>query len=271
MKRGDKLNSTSRNSRTNSFSKSIVPSSPRSQTTIFIIIAIVIVVVAALIIFLGGFSGGEKPPIFKSQIDQIKDNVVKCSRDNARDGIKRIGLQGGYYNKPEYAEDLGWAFIPYYYFQGNIFLPNKTVIEQQVSSYVDDQMVYCLQNIPMVDYTMTYDKPKTRATISPGKIRLVVDLPIVIAKGEQVTNFQLRDSEIVYNSSLYEIYEVADFITKTHKENDTLFCASCVVDMAKDRNLYVDLIDYKDSSTMVMLSENWSYKEPYLFEFLNKY
>jgi len=243
----------------------------KSQTTIFIIVAVVLLVGVGVIVFFNGGGGGKIPPIFRSQIDSIKDSIIQCSSDNARDGIRRIGIQGGYYNKPQYSEDLGWAFIPYYYYKGNIFLPNKTVIEEQISNYVDDNVIYCLQNIPTPDYELEYGKPKTKSLISPGKIKLTVDLPIAIKKGEEVSQFELKNEEFVFNSSLYEIYSVADYITKSHKENETMFCASCVVEMAKEKNLYVDLIDYKDSSTMVMLSENWSYKEPYLFEFLNKY
>jgi len=246
-------------------------SSLRSQTTIFIILAVVLLAVVGLIILIQSNKEGKLPTIFKSEVDIIKDGIVQCSEDNARDGIRRIGIQGGYYNKPQYAEDLGWAFIPYYYYNGNIFLPNKTVIESQISNYVDDNVIYCLQNIPTADYELSYGKPVTKSLINPGKIKLVVDLPITIKKGEAVSQFELKNEEFVFNSSLYEIYTVADYMTKSHKENDTMFCASCIVEMAKERNLYVDLIDYKDSSTLVMLSENWSYKEPYLFEFLNKY
>ncbi len=243
----------------------------KAQTTIFIILAVILLVVVGIVVFVQSNREGGGPKIFKSQINQIKDAIVQCSEDNAREGIKRIGIQGGYYNKPQHAEDLGWAFIPYYYYKGNILVPNKTVIENEISDYVDDNVVYCLQSIPAVDYRLEYEKPTTKSSISPGKIKLVVNLPVAIIKGEEVNQFELKDEEIVFNSSLYEIYSVADYITKSHKENETMFCASCVVEMAKERNLYVDLIDYKDSSTLVMLSENWSYREPYLFEFLNKY
>ncbi|MBS3079382.1 hypothetical protein J4218_04630 [Candidatus Pacearchaeota archaeon] len=241
------------------------------QTTIFIIIAILIVVIIAFIVIFSKLPDGGNINPFKNEISLIKDSIIKCSMDNARQGVKRIGLQGGYFNKPNYSEELGWAFIPYYYYEGNIYLPNKTFIEQEIGSYVDFQMGYCLQEIFSENYQLEYAKSKTTSVISPGKIKIIVDLPVSIKKAESVTLFELNSEEIVFNSSLYEIYEVADYITKSHIENDTLFCASCVVEMAKERNLYVDLIDYKDSTTLVMLSENWSYKEPYLFEFLNKY
>lgn len=245
----------------------------RSQTTVFIIIAVVLVAVVGVIVLLSsrGNNGGTNLNPFRSGLDNVKDSIIQCSKDNSREGIKRIGIQGGYFQKPEYSEDLGWAFIPYYYYRGNILLPNKTVIENQISSYVDEKISYCLNEIPSSEYKLEYDKPKTKSTISPGKIRLVIDLPVTIKKGDQVNVLQLKDNEITFNSSLFDIYEIADFLTKSHVENPNMFCANCIVDMAKQRNLYVDLIDYKDNSTMVMISENWSYAEPYLFEFLNKY
>ena len=239
-----------------------------AQATAFIIIAIFIVGLVVVFIFMQA-----RPDIsvFRSEIDNVKSSISQCGEDNTRAAVKRIGIQGGYFSKPSSYDDLGWAFIPYYYNKGDILIPNKTEIENQIGLYVDNSLGNCLSNIYSKEYKLDFSNSDTKASISPGKIKFSIDLPIAIKKGEEVTTYNLKDDEIVYNSSLYEIYEVADYITKSHVENSTQMCVNCIVEMAKERDLYVDFIDYKDSTTLVMLSENHTYKEPYLFEFLNKY
>ena len=42
--------------------------------------------------------------------------------------------------------------------------------------------------------------------------------------------------------------------------------------MAETRNLYVDMLDFdEETTTLVVISENYTYSEPYVFEFLNRY
>jgi len=73
------------------------------------------------------------------------------------------------------------------------------------------------------------------------------------------------------NSSLNEIIEVADFITESHTSNPDLMCINCITELAKERKLYVDFIAFEEDTTLVMILENRTMEQPYVFEFLNKY
>lgn len=254
MKRGDKKNVS-------------------GQTTVFIIVGVIIFILIVLFMYFRSLDPNKNPisNLFKSEIQQIQSGMEQCSREVSRDAVKRIGIQGGYYNKPDYSDDLGWAFIPYYYYNGNYLMPNISVVESELGSYVSDRIGPCLQSVTSFGYEITYPQPITKTSLSKGKVKFVIDLPITIKKGDSAVIQELKNNEVIFNSSIYEIFEVADYITKTHRENESMFCVNCVVEMAKERQLYVDFIDYKDTTTLVMLSENHTYQEPYLFEFLNKY
>jgi hypothetical protein len=41
--------------------------------------------------------------------------------------------------------------------------------------------------------------------------------------------------------------------------------------MAEKNNMYVDILDINNDTTMVLISENHTAETPYFFEFLNKY
>ena len=77
--------------------------------------------------------------------------------------------------------------------------------------------------------------------------------------------------ELSIESYLNEIYEVADFITESHKKNPELMCINCIIELAKERDIYVDFISISDDSTLVMLLENKTTEKPYIFQFIYKY
>lgn len=250
----------------------------KSQVTIFIILAIVVIVGIGGYIYLksGNDDCGLNPLCRiqgKSDIDIIKNSIYKCENDVGRNAIKTIGIQGGFYKKPQFFHNIDWAFIPYYYYAGEYFIPQKNIVESELSSYMNDNIQTCLSSLSFKNYNFEFIEPKTMSFITSGKVSFTVDLPISVKKGEQTTKIELKDNPVFFNSSLYEALEVADYITRAHKESDTMICINCVVSMAKDRNLYVDMMEYPglESTTLVMISENHTYIEPYIFEFLNKY
>ncbi|VVB78165.1 Uncharacterised protein [uncultured archaeon] len=251
----------------------------RGQITIFIILAIV--VVAGVGVYLYALNSSRNDcgldPLckigVKPEINIIKNSIYECEKETGMSAIKTIGIQGGFYKKPQYFHDIDWAFIPYYYYDGGYFMPQKNIVEGELSSYMNENLKLCIDNLQFNSYTFEYPDPKSMSFVTPGKVSFTVDLPINLKKGDKSTLIQLKDSPVVFNSSLYESLEVADYITKTHQENNSMLCINCVVSMAKERNLYVDMMQYPNlkSTTLVMISENHTSTEPYIFEFLNKY
>ncbi len=253
----------------------------RAQITILIIIALFII--CAMVFFVVVKAKGQESDVFKnnnilkkmgfkSELDAVKSSISECIEQRTRSSLRTIGIQGGLYNKPAKYSDLGWAFIPYYYNQGEILIPTKNKIQEELALYVDDRLTGCFDSLKFKNYQLSYNKPRTQTWIAPGRVKFMIDLPITLSKGTESSVLQLKDFPVEYNSTLNEIYEISEYITNSHKdENSTMMCINCITEMAKQRNVYVDFIDYEDSSTLVMISENWTYKEPYLFEFLNKY
>ena len=100
----------------------MLPDSKCSQTTIFIILAILIAVGVGISAYVLNenkktaskefFSSSEVEPVLKN----IETGILDCSQDTSEKALEKIGIQGGYYNKPKYYFDMQWAFIPYYYY-----------------------------------------------------------------------------------------------------------------------------------------------------------
>jgi hypothetical protein len=254
--------------------------SKRSQITVFIIIA-VLIVVAVFIIYYSLQSSREQKldatfqndVATKADVNSLQNSVGECMKDSTYNALRTIGIQGGFYAKPAHAYDLGWAFIPYYYYSGNYLMPDKQRVQDELSGFVEDKMVECVDKLSYKNFDLIAGDPKTLTTLTKGKAKFVIDMPLTLKKGDKTSVIQLKNMPVVYNSSLYDILEVATYITTTHLQDNRFFCINCIVDMATERNLYVDFLDFGEgsSTTLVTITENYTSSEPYLFEFLNKY
>ena len=248
----------------------------KGQTTIFIILTIVIVIIIALFFFLRSTTEDRGRDYFIEQglqpsINNVQNFIVDCLETNAKDALIKIGIQGGYFNKPSNFFDMQWAFIPYYYDQGTFLQPTQQQIETELSNYVDSNMEKCLSKIEFQNIDLRYQPSSTKATIQPSFVRFTSELPTVIEHEGNTVTFDLDQHPVTINSSLKEIIEVATFITNSHKENPDLMCINCITELAKERKLYVDFIAFEEDTTLVMILENRTMEHPYIFEFLNRY
>ncbi|MBS3093689.1 hypothetical protein J4456_03875 [Candidatus Pacearchaeota archaeon] len=111
----------------------------KAQATAFIVLAVIIVAFAALIIYFNQNSySSNLNRIFSrleinAQADQVQSSILGCLESTAKDALLIIGIQGGYYNKPEKLHDLEWSFIPYYYYEGQFLMPSTEKIESELS------------------------------------------------------------------------------------------------------------------------------------------
>ncbi|MFH1331810.1 MAG: hypothetical protein ABIH63_00815 [archaeon] len=74
----------------------------RGQVTIFVILGIVIVIIAALLLYFrtNVFLFNPSVEDLNSELDEIREHMLKCVGDIADDPIRQIGLQGGYLSTP---------------------------------------------------------------------------------------------------------------------------------------------------------------------------
>ncbi|MBD3252370.1 hypothetical protein GF386_01415 [Candidatus Pacearchaeota archaeon] len=250
----------------------------RGQVTVFVVVGIVVVAAVGLGIYLTSVSPGEEDRAYfesgevASLMNNVKNSIFSCMEQNGRNALIVIGVQGGYYNPPQDYFDLGWAIIPYYYDKGRFLMPSDSVIEKELASYVDDNLGLCLDRLDFEGFDLDYESSRTTASIEQGQVTYTIDMPITVKRENKRMVLQLAENPVSVTSSLSEILEVADYITESHKEDPEMVCISCVADMAEERDLYVDMLDFdEESTTLVVISENRTSEEPYIFEFLNRY
>ena len=259
--------------------KSKVLISKRSQVTVFVIVAIILVAVGGVGLFVAKNNNSNNDSKFfsaansKPELANVKTSILSCRDSAVLDAMNTIGIQGGYssLNKPENIIDLEWTFVPYYYDRGKYSFPNVNFVSNELSKQIDIDFVKCVDNLEFNNFEISHSESKTKATIKKGNVNSKIDMSLSINNSGSVYLLQMKDAPVTLNSSLFDIIEVAEYITMSHKNDSEMICVTCVADMAEERNLYVNSFDIVNNSLLYVISENYTSSEPYYFEFLNRY
>jgi len=249
----------------------------KGQTTIFIVLAIVIVIIIALFFFLKDTTEDRGRDYFIEQglqpsINNVQNFIVDCLETNAKDAVVKIGIQGGYFNKPSNFFDMQWAFIPYYYDQGSFLQPSLNKIESEISDFVNEFLPFCIEDIVIEDILLKQESIKTITKINPGEVEIQSDMQITITKGDQTALIELTSYPTRLNSKLNEMYEISEYIIDSHREDPEFICINCMADMAEEKGLFVDMLSFEvPFTTLFIISEDTDSTNPKILEFLNKY
>jgi hypothetical protein len=250
----------------------------KGQVTIFIILAVVIVVAVGSYLYYNKLSN-EKEFFESSDIAPLVNNIQSFAFDCAEvvsgDALVVTGLQGGYYEKRGSNDnyvDADFVFIPYYYNEGEFLMPKTSVIESEIGKYVDDNIDACLESGEFDGFEISLGSSRTSVEITENDVRFKVDKTLRIKREGKTMKLELEKTPVVVNSKLFEILEIADYVTESHKEDPDMICISCVTDMALERDVFVDFLTFGDETeTLVVISENVTSENAFVFEFLNKY
>ena len=253
----------------------------RGQLTIFVLAAILILVGIATVIFFVNKSQTDtvtddyfKQQSIRTQVDNIREYTADCIDSVTKESLILVAVQGGYFTPPSRIFSYSPIFFPYYYYEGQINLPTLENIQKELGKSTNDKIIKCLEAGNFTGFNLDFKDPKTDVVITKQNAYFEIDMPLEIEKEGHKMIIELDDFSINHNSSLFEMYEIAAYMTNSHKEDSEYYCISCVADMAKDRNLYVYLFPNiaNELITGVMIYENTTgIADPYSFIFFNKY
>jgi len=240
----------------------------RGQVTIFIIIAIIIVGAVAAFFML---KENVKKDIYTSETTPIANFVQECFDEVLENAIYNIAKQGGYSGYSYPSKESTDSEATYYLLNGENHMPSKARVEKEISEYVNRKFFLCSRHfINFTDYQIEEGNLECSTKILDDHVRLTVDYPLTIKKGESVSRIKDFESEIpvrlmlVYNS-------VSDFIDQQEETSDKV-CLSCL-DLAIENNIYVEM-ESKYNGTVVFTFRDESSElndEPLEWVFANKY
>ncbi len=240
----------------------------KGQISIFVIIAIVIIVIIAILIFLSQNNNDNPNNIVST--DNIENFVTQCIKEVGEDGISYIGMYGGYYIPPNLSIDYG---IPYFFYNKKSYLPEITVIEKELSLYLNRNLKECTNNFSIIrNLDIEYGEVRTESNIKNDRVILNVQFPIIIKKENQTVNL-INFNDIIIKVRLNIIHDsIREFLEEQEKDPNKI-CLSCIENTTRKNNLYADMYDYdKDTMIFIFTDKNSTINGgPYFFVFANKY
>jgi len=251
----------------------------RGQATLFIILGLVLLILIVLVVFLRSdiLSFAEDVGIIEAQAsgemqDEVETYVSLCLDQTAEEALNFVSSSGGYYDLPLTADPL--FLMPFYFYEGNNQIITKEQLEEEISKYLDNELYFCLQNFIDLEnqgYDITTSVPETSVLITEDDIVLDVYFPILITKNgveTSVTEFTLS-----MPSNLNTIYNVAEELILTQEEDSSTMCLSCMLDLAVQNELRVEIGYIDDQTYMITLIDDNILidSESFTYSFLTQY
>ncbi|VVB77789.1 Uncharacterised protein [uncultured archaeon] len=187
----------------------------KSQVTVFVILAIVIVIGVGAFLFLNNNKTNGTNEINAP----VSDYVQLCIEKTVNEGLKTIMFQGGYYNSPEKSTEYFFTKIPYYFYLGEVNIPDKKTIENELSEYIQNELPSCTSNLSVFEnqgYKVNLEKPAVKTSL--GKIiNMKIKYPIQVSF-EGKTSY-LKDFSYSKEFDFDKIYNIINEFSVEHQKN----------------------------------------------------
>jgi len=237
----------------------------RAQATIFIIIAIIIVAVILLFIFTR--SETEPDVEIGPEIRHIHNFVQRCILQTGESAVYRIGRTGGYYELSDKSTNEG---VAYYYDKGGILIPQKEIIESELSLYMDEMLDICTNDfIDFPDYEITSGEVQSVSKILSKGVSFEVSYPLRIIKDKKT--LLLEDFEIEIPVRFLTVYNTANSIVNGMTKEG--YCIDCAYNVLKENNLFLQTRDFEDEDIIFYIIDKNSsiLDEDFIYIFASKY
>lgn len=198
----------------------------RAQVTIFIIIAILLVAGIAGFFFIKARGNSQNNNI-PMEIKPIYDYVQECITETGYNAVYDLADRGGYYYLPNETTAYG---IPYYLNQ-KITIPTNQELEQQISYYLEDNLIYCaseFSNFP--EYNITQGKVFVETKIGAEILTINVKWPTSIAY--RTTNYRIEEfKDNILPVRINLLYDLAKKLVVLFNNDRLNLCISCMQDL----------------------------------------
>jgi len=236
----------------------------RAQVTIFVIIAILLVVSVAMIFL---FRDRISPIIFPQSNEQkVKSYVESCIKDEGNFALFVLGIRGGHIKLQEPYFSTNNFNTSYLYYYGENRVPSLADMEKELSSVITENLEYCTNFSIFPDLSIQPGDISTETTINENGVKISVQWPLVISKGDNT--IQLQDFSAEFPIYLDIIQKQATSIVlmeQAHPET---------IDNIYLLNLYsnITFTTYPDGTVVYILRDSFSRigDAPYFFLFANK-
>ena len=210
----------------------------KGQITLFIILGILMLTAVGMFIYFRS-SVSKEAEIITTEYSPVIGFVDSCIDSIARDGIKTLGLNGGYIYFPPNIESNPRAYLgatpipelknPYWWYDGIEAVPTEAFLKNQLERHVTTQLKTCLNKFDeLPDYKINEaGSIKTKVELTRTGVNVKVEYPLLVKKAEQI--MRIEEFTIDVPVRLKKVYELARAIMEI--ENNNMFLEEKTIDL----------------------------------------
>ena len=194
----------------------------KGQVTLFIIIGVILLLTAGLVIYLTTqkvIKPVEEKIIMPEGTQPIYEYISECVYQTAKEGIIKMGLQGGYLDLPaaitntpaSYVaiDSMGFAKTPYWLYNKQDRTPTKEFLQMEINSQLRQKLMDCIDFSSFSPQYTVLQKGEfePRTTLTEENVIIELNWPLEI----QTAGKTIALNKIVKNIDvkLKEIHEIA--------------------------------------------------------------
>lgn len=253
--------------------------SKRGQIAIFLVVGIIIFIVFIAYSIIPSSIKNLDTQVEESQNSQlfiipIQTYVQSCFQNTARDGMKLLGLQGGYYHQPLDFVEISYHFVPIFFNFFNTTIPSIDRMEKELEDYIQDYIDICLDNLSdfrAQGYVIELAEPSFNVTFTERNIVLSMVYPITIIQDNKRIEINQFLASIPFNSNL--IYDtIIEFKAEQEKLHDFIPIGG-LTEIAHENNISFS-VNYLTNGIVVytlIFNNSKVSQEDYYFSFAGRY
>ena len=246
----------------------------KGQITIFILVGIVLLVAVGFLLYYQSYSIAKSDvnSIFSFGLDvnPIQNYIENCLSITADEGLGYIGEQGGYYKLDDVPSTNSAIYnTSYYFFLGRGLMPSRSDIEGELSDYIEDYLLLCLQNFSTFKeqgWEIESGDIKSSVKLNGDNVRVLLDMPLTVKKGEQ----QKKVSRFIADSQndFMRMFNTASVLVEQQMFDPDNICLSCIFDEADKNGYIIELYDLNNDTIIFSILDPESDKK---LIYANKY
>jgi len=242
----------------------------RGQVTVFVIIAIFLVIGVVLILYTQTDILGKRLERVPG-VAAIKSEIQNCLDTTALEGIRAIGLQGGYTFLPNLTFSTNLSSIAYSYYEGKKTLISISSMADEINKYVSLMLPKCVDFTKWPDFDVGFKTITSNTIIQNNLVKIDIKWPVTLTKE---TTYSLDSFTTTIPIRLGLIYNITNTIVNGEIKDPTLIDIGYLVIVKNAYGMNIDLVPYNTTiiySITDPLSKFGNSYINYTFFFANKF
>lgn len=201
----------------------------KSQVVVFILLVLVVFFLVAFVLYVSADKNSDDSAEIRNGFDvkSISNFVNFCLREKNEEALVEVASKGGYFSLPVYSTERLPDNLPYFLYQGSIFIPPIEKVQENVALAVENQLGDCLNFTGFEGLNISVETPPAISVLlHADAMQVTLHQKIVVRNEQSETTVESFTASIP--TVFLRMYEHTKKIVETHTQSGEYVCLSCL-------------------------------------------